>query len=811
MNAAAHRITGLLADAAAGVNVEQRLEFEALPEGWTAVGGLALLAALLWTVVWMYRHEGRTGASFRARMLLAATRCVVLLALAAVWLEPVLATYLTRWVESYCLVLVDDSASMDLQDRYRDEGRAARVAGVLGAAPSGPVRRSDLARRLLTRQDGRLLRDLTARNAVRVFRFGEGLEPVVTLRARRDGGGALRSEEPDAAVDLERALSFAARGSATNAAQALRQAVQAARSGGSPLAGVIMLTDGGFTDADAFETVAAVVGEHDLPLHLVGIGDPAPPQNVRVVEVNAPESAFASDPFQITAHLSATELTGRTVDVELFERSADGGEARRVAGQQLTVTGDGALPPVTFTRARQRVGRWLYRVAVPVGEHEAVTDDNTAQAAVNVVDSRVRVLLVAGNPGWEYRYLARLLERDDAFELSTWLQSADSHAVRDGNTVIDRLPATAEELFDYDAVLLLDPDPAELPREWCALVGRLVTEYGGGLLYAAARVYTPALRHVESARPLLGLLPVTLDPGADLVLNRIGHYQLRPAPVVVPEEARSHAVLRSAAGDREPLWTRIGDVYWHYPVLRAKPVATVLLRHGDPRMANAYGGHVLGATQFAGAGRTAFLAFDGTWRWRGRGEGVFDEFWVRMMRFLVEGKLLGARKRGLILTDADRYQLGSAVTLQARVYDEAYRPLDAAELTVTCRIGDTRQRATLRAMPDRPGWFEGRFVPDRTGSHELVLALPAAGGSEPLTVRREIQVSRPNVEVLRPRMNRDGLVALAEGLEDGRYHEIDEAASIPEAIADGTSPPPCVPGRSPCGTVVPSWLWCSAC
>jgi hypothetical protein len=51
-------------------------------------------------------------------------------------------------------------------------------------------------------------------------------------------------------------------------------------------------------------------------------------------------------------------------------------------------------------------------------------------------------------------------------------------------------------------------------------------------------------------------------------------------------------------------------------------------------------------------------------------------------------------------------------------------------------------------------------------------------------VRREIQVSRPNVEILRPQMNRAGLVSLAAAVENGRYYEIDQANEIPPAIRD---------------------------
>ena len=72
-------------------------------------------------------------------------------------------------------------------------------------------------------------------------------------------------------------------------------------------------------------------------------------------------------------------------------------------------------------------------------------------------------------------------------------------------------------------------------------------------------------------------------------------------------------------------------MYWSFPVTRARPGATVLARHGDPRMQNQYGRHVLLASQLYGPGRTVFIGFDSTYRWRYLAEDYFDGFWARLV------------------------------------------------------------------------------------------------------------------------------------------------------------------------------------
>jgi hypothetical protein len=138
----------------------------------------------------------------------------------------------------------------------------------------------------------------------------------------------------------------------------------------------------------------------------------------------------------------------------------------------------------------------------------------------------------------------------------------------------------------------------------------------------------------------------------------------------------------------------------------------------------------------------------------------------------------------LILTDSDSYQLGTAVTVRARVYDEHFAPLSAGQLELSYHSDGLERGFTLQAAPDLPGWFEGRFVPDRVGSYEIILQLPGGEATEVLTVRRQVQVSRPNVEILHPQMKRDALMSLAAATDDGWYYEIDEAAQLWRNIPD---------------------------
>lgn len=765
-------------------------ELRNVPEGWLGLAGMAVVVGLGWAVVWMYRHEGRRGASRRVRMIMAALRVSVLLLLVTILLEPARVRLLRRWVDSYTIVLADDSSSMDLADRYAEPDLARRVGSVMGSETPGAVPRREIARRLLTDYDRRFLARLAERNRVKLYTFSDAPKLLGTIKANREApamspGGNRREDPKEAAAADEIPIHFQATGSATNIERAVRRVIDSV--GSAPIAALVVLSDGGFNRGAAAEEVAKLARQRRLAVHVVGIGDPAPPKNIRLTDVVAPANVFLKDPFAITARLSAQGLAGQTIEVQLRQRDAASDEAGRVVdAKSITITADGALAPVTFQRRPERTGRFAYTVAVAVLESESVTDDNSKPAAVNVIDSKTKALIIAGAPSWDYRYLSRLLERDETFDVSCWLQSADLRAVRDGNTVIDHLPRLPEELFDYDVIVLMDPDKSEFDDAWCRLIDTWVTEHGGGLLYAAARAFAPSFLRDQRLSALSDLLPVTLDPDADLLLNRIGHYQFKGWPVQMPESSLGHPVLRLAddPGSNKLLWADGNEVYWHYPVLREKPAATVLMRHGDPRMRNSHGSHVLAALQFVGSGRTGFLAFDGTWRWRRYGEERFDRFWVQWLRYMAEGKLLGGARRAMLVTDSDQFALGEAVDVSARLLDARYEPMVRDRVVATVLFETRKTELILRSRPDQPGWVQGQFVPDRTGNYRISLSMADPGGGKDLTASKEIYVTRPNIEVLNPQMDRAKLTALAEQSLGGRYFEVDQAEQLPDAIAD---------------------------
>ncbi|HSW47219.1 MAG TPA: hypothetical protein VLM89_16775 [Phycisphaerae bacterium] len=763
----------------AAETIERRLEFSSLPHGWMSVASLGLLSALLLTAALLYRREQRAGLTRGRRVLLTMLRGTTIAVLAAVWLEPVLATYVHRTIDAETLILVDGSTSMTLRDRY--EAGDTRLIPKSIADP-GRLTRAELVCAALEADDSALLKRIASKNPVRLYQFAGDLRPIGFIP--RGGSwpiAAPASQPDDAAPGISSVLQSIARadGAATDLGQAMRTAVEQA--GDTPIAAIVVLSDGRFNRGESAEVVARFAQARRIPVHAVGVGDPADPRNAALLSVESPANVFVKDPFQITARIKAQGLAGQPLSVELLE--GDGQSAEPSSRRTFTPAAADQVASVVFQHQLDRAGQTRLRVRIALLDGEILTTDNQRDITVRALDNRMRVLLVAGGPSWEYRYVSRLLTRDATMDLSCWLQSADETAVRDGKTIIDHFP-TADELTAYDCIILLDPQPRDFSPQWCAAAESMVSSSGAGLLYVAGRTFAPQFVRSGAARALLDVLPVALDAGeADLILNELGYFQTTAWPVSVPPEATANPVLALADSTSENLqaWSRLPGWYWHYPASRAKPVATVLLRHSNPRMRGPDGGHVLLATQFVGSGRTGFLASDSTWRWRRAGESVFNRFWVKLLRHLVEGKLSAGQQRGLIQTEREEYAVGDAVIVEARLLDDRGQPLVSDTITAAIQHeNDPVATLSLKRQPQRPGWYRGRWVSQGTGRYAIRIELP--GGPTPAILTHEIRVAEPDLEFRRTSLDRQTLALLAEESAGGQYFNLGEADKLPELI-----------------------------
>ncbi len=391
---------------------------------------------------------------------------------------------------------------------------------------------------------------------------------------------------------------------------------------------------------------------------------------------------FAAAPAAVRlveASATARPLAGRAAAVS-FRAHGPAGDSARVylteAGatvDSLTVRADARGDASGAFRVRPAAEGWRewgVRAVWPRG-------DSAVASAGAWVDSAgaPRVLVRAGFPDWEAKFVTRALEESGAV-VETSMALGRGLAVAEGGGAA----ISAARLAGVDAVIVLDGAPldgaeAAALAEWASR--------GGGVLLQGDRTGAAGFGLVRPADAA-----ATVDGSA---IRWQAPAELAPLP-----------------GDRV--------------TASARPFAAI--GAGAAVAARAAAGPLL-ALRPLGRGRAAALAIGETWRWRMEAGRVAEhrEFW----RSLVDW-LSSARPEPLAIRLADATG-AVGVRREVRVYDARAEADPAAPALVVTRPGGGADTVRLSRDLRAPGVLRGSFVPAAPGLYALAIAgqPPTAG------------------------------------------------------------------------------------
>lgn len=728
--------------------------------GWPPWLTLLVAVTALVFVVAVYWREG-LARSRPYRMMLAAIRlgvtAVVLLMIAQVTLS------LKRTGLPCVAVLIDDSLSMTIVDRYAERSRKAisermKDSGADHAEPS----RWNLARTLLTENNGDLLRGMAEDHKLKVY-YLTGVRP---------------SGQPDVAGILEEFHSTAPTGENTRLGSGVRAVLDELR--GTTPAGVVLLTDGINTEGPTLADAAEYARRRGVPLFLVGLGSDQSVRDLKLFDLLVDDVVFVDDVVDFECKLTATGFEGQKVPIVLRRQ----GNPTVLAKVDVTVGADGQSQPIRLSYRPTEVGQFEFVVEAEPQQGELQAENNRQTRTIQVRKEKIRVLLVEGCPSFEFRYLCNMLQRDETTALQTVLQDADlEHAEQDASA-LRAFPLRRDELFAYDVVILGDANPALLSPAALQNLADFVDQpaKGGALILIAGPCGMPT---AYRDTPLAGLLPFAPEsmrrPDPAVMLNE--GFVVQPTEIGLASPAMQ---LGDSPEDTQAIWQHLAPLYWLLEVPELKPGVRVLAEH--PVRVGPDGRHLpVICLQYVGAGKVLFHATDETWRWRYRvGDVYFARYWVQTIRFLCRAKLAEAGQPVVLAADRREYAQGEPVRLRARFADERLAPAEDRGVTVVVELsGRQTQRLELHRTAAGRGVFEGLLDRPVPGSYHAWIAVPALGGQTPAA---DFAVAPPAGEFAQVRTDAAALRRAAQET-GGRFYTFENAARLLQDLPAGRQVP----------------------
>lgn len=647
--------------------------------GWSMALGALAVAAVLAAVLCGWRERAMAPRGWLALLLL---RLVAIGAVATVLLGVVKRPLRETIEPSRVVLLVDQSASMELP---------------AGASTEGAVSRAERLAATLDRVDAALAGEHEVRRA--------GFDVAVEYAS---------ASGDDATVDA---------GGETRLGAALRRVLSDHSS--SPLAAIVVASDGGWNAGPDPVEAADLAASRTIPLHTLGVGPLTEPPRVALRDLAAPSTAASSDDFSVGVTLAANGAASPTetvqrVTLELRKVDRDDSLGPVVVSDDLEVTAPagGGVIVSTDELAGQPPG--FYELSATLLDAPA-GGETRLSTRVEFVDRPTRVLLAAGGPSRDYRFLRDQLFRDDQYDCDVLLQSAAGAATQDAGEVLNAAPATPGEWEEYDVLVAYDFDWREVSRDATQALADWVSMRGGGVVLYSGPVFTPACLRQGLEPPLQTLLPVTLrdDPLA-LGLTTAPHQQARRVELTPAAARLPWLNLRDDAVEPASLWDRVGGFYSPPLPSEPKPGATVLATYGEPNAKPLF------VEQLYGAGRVVYGATAELWRLRKVDPGDFVALQVGMLRHVSQGRLLGAEATGALLFDREHYHLDETMNVRYITRETgADGPTAPSAVRVTPEGGEPIE-VPLAPVDGQLGVFAGAVEARQTGRYTAAAA--ASGG-----------------------------------------------------------------------------------
>jgi hypothetical protein len=765
-----------------------------------------IAAVIIGATIWVYlRTTDRLTTT--QKTILTILRSILLAMIVLMLMRPVLLLTVEGTIRRSLLVLIDSSASMQIKDLRQDPDdlkRAAIAKGLLD--PRGGLKqglppdtsaisnlpRSDVLKAMLTNDKLKLLDKLGETYDVIPYTFGQTLQALSNSSAA--GGPPPPPDASGKTTSFLDTIAFAKPYTAIG--DAVRSLLDLKR--GQPLAGILLITDGGNNYGSQPVDAAALAQQDKVPLYIYGVGITSP-HDIIVSQVYAPEVEFAGEEAHAQVTVRSQAMKGRSAKLVL--KLGDD-----VVDTEDVNFGDDGEQVVSMKFLPKTKGEYDLEASIAPLPDEAVKDNNKAAQRIRVIDGKVQVLYIEQKPRWEFRYLQAMLIRDRRIAAKFYFTANDEEAdlaQEEGSPYLASLPATKEDWMKYDVIIIGDVDARIFNDEAIQSISDLVSTFGGGVIFIAGKNYMP-----DSYRrtPMENLFPVEFEGQSSLGGGAFTH----PIQLQLTPAGQNSPTMRLSVNDDDNvnIWKNLPGVYWDAHVTKAKPAAEVLLEDPSPEKGTRAGLMPVIAMQSYGAGQTMFVGTDETWRWRRNvGEKYYTRFWGQVLLRFGLPRLLGASRLTQLTTDKKLYVSGERVTISGHIYRSGFQPVlePTVKGTVTIKpddpaapAADLQKDISLQSSPGKPGYYEGELVVTTPGVYSF------STENDPSSVL-DFRVIQPRFEFGDTALNLPLLQKMAETSGGALYREEDLYKMLEPSTAGSDTGADKVPSGLGSGSVkVPS-------
>jgi len=472
-----------------------------------------------------------------------------------------------------------------------------------------------------------------------------------------------------------------------------------------------------------------------VPVFTIGIGDTSLSKDLFIKDVLFNQYIFAERPTEIEVQIVNSGYSNSTVKVSLFEEN----KLIQVKDVVLAPTG---INKVKFDYTPPVSGDKKMRVIASTLPNEENSSNNSYTFYLNVIRNKIKVALISGSPSSDLSAIISSISNDKNIELKRIVEISEKK-------FLDQI--NYSWIDSADVLFLID-----FPREKSST--ELVNK-----TFSAIQTYKPFFILITPTTDFIKLRIV--ESQLPFSINSISAENILVQPEIRPENFN---LVFSGLSSQPNIWAALPPLTKNNSSLLPKPESSVLI---NSIIKNVLVDSPLLISRNIGRQKSiAFLAGD-IWRWQlssaEKNPLFFQNFINDIIKWL---NISDSKKQFIVKTTKKVYNIGENVEFFAELYDQTFRPI--ADADISLKIFNPSTSFEQKLVKTKDGLFAGSWE----SNLEDDFSFEASAKFDGVSIKSEVgrfSVVTGLIEKNNTRMNIDFLKKLSLSTK-GTYYSIDE-------------------------------------
>ena len=506
---------------------------------------------------------------------------------------------------------------------------------------------------------------------------------------------------------------------------------------GASVNSAVILSDGIINDGN---DPSYQVEKLQLPIFTIGIGDSAEKKDILIYNVQYNSTIYAEKPTTIEIAIKNIGFGSSNTRVALYE------ENKLLETKDILLSETG-LNKISFNYKPENGGEKKLSITVSPLSSEVTTSNNNRVIFLNVLDTKLKVCLIAGTPSADVSAISKALTTDKNIQLKKIIQISANKFLNDVKT---------SAIDSADVLFLIDFPASGSPQN---LIDKILSAVNN--LNKPFFILLSNGVNIGRLKLLENVLPFTIEN------NNTEFIQ------VLPElNSDLYSSSFSTANNKKEIWNNLPPVSQAAVKIQIKPGSNILV---SSKVRNIPIANPLVVTRNLGKQRAFVILAGDIWKWQLQTAEKHPEFFDNFINDIVKWlNLSSLQKQFSVSTDKKIYSPNEEVNFIAQLYDNTFSPIDTAQIELQISIGEKKFDLTL--APAGNGIYNSTFTPNEPGDY-LFSASSFLNGTKMKTDMGRFSFSETQIEKIDTRMRPAFLKSLAKST-GGEYYSIDNYSNL---------------------------------